>query len=81
MDLRKYYRDIGEAMKQMTEKEVVICSLETPDGGRAGLWSEVPKEIAAKLVVERRARAADEEETAEYRKRISGGAKGHVVIR
>lgn len=38
-------------------------SLETPDGGKPGVMSEAPKAIAARMVVEGRARVATPEES------------------
>jgi len=46
-------------------------SFETPDGGRSGVRTEVPKRLAAKLVVEGKARLASEKEASEYRDEIS----------
>ena len=45
----------------------MVVSCETPDGGRAGVKTEVPRAIAAKLVVEGRARLGSTEETAAFR--------------
>ena len=39
-----------------------MVSLETPDGGTGGVKTEVPMHIAAKMIVEGRARLANGEE-------------------
>ena len=46
----------------MTETYQVVVSLETADGGKPGLISEVSRANAAKLLVEARAVLASEEE-------------------
>lgn len=67
MDLKVYYRKIREVEAEIAGADVVVVSLETPDGGRAGVRSEVPAKIAAKLLVEGRVRLASDEEAAEHR--------------
>lgn len=67
MDLKVYYRKIRELESEITESDVVVVSLETPDGGRSGEASEVPKLLAAKLVVQGKARLASADEAARYR--------------
>lgn len=62
MDLRSYYRLIREETAKLDEGDQVVVSLPTKDGGREGVVSEVPREIAAKLIVEQRARLASKEE-------------------
>ncbi len=67
MDLKVYYRKIRELEASIPEADVVVVSYETPDGGRPGARTEVPRRVAAKLIVEGRARLATPEETAEFR--------------
>ena len=45
---------------------MVLVSLETPDGGRPGVRTEVPRRIAAKLIVEGGARLATTEEAHDF---------------
>ncbi len=67
MDLKAYYRKVRKIEEQIQEPDVVVVSCETPDGGKAGVVSEVSRRLAAKLVVEGRARVASEEAAAAYR--------------
>jgi hypothetical protein len=52
MDLRSYYEAIRRVEAGIVEAEVVVVSCETPDGGRCGLKSTVPRKLAARLIVE-----------------------------
>jgi len=66
MDLRSYYLAIRQIAAGIERADVVVVSRETADGGRAGIKSTVPRELAAKLIVEGRAALDDavEEERA-----------------
>ena len=66
MDVKVYYRKIREMEGQLPDQDMIVVSLETPDGGRAGVPLQVPRRIAAKLVVEDRARLASADEAAKY---------------
>ena len=66
MDLRAYYEKLRRVEAEIANRDVVVVSLETPDGGKPGVKIEAPREIAAKLIVESRARLASEEETEAY---------------
>jgi len=70
MDLRHFYRKIKETADSIVGEFVIVASHETPDGGRAGILTEVTRMQAAKLVVEGRARVATPEEVAQYHKSI-----------
>lgn len=63
MDLRVYYRKIRDAEASIHEPFPVLCSLETQDGGKEGVLTEVPRHVAAKQIAEGRARLATAEET------------------
>lgn len=67
MDLRLFYQKLRKVEQEITDPHVLVVSNETPDGGRAGQKSEVSRSIAARLIVEGRARLAGAEEAAEYR--------------
>ncbi len=67
MDLRAYYLQLRETEASIAEAHVVVVSSKTPDGGKAGVYTEVPRATAAKLLVEGRARLASTEETEGYR--------------
>jgi hypothetical protein len=66
MDLRSYYKKVREAEAALTAEHVVLVSLETSEGGKAGVRTEAPRAIAAKLIAEERARIATEEEVSEF---------------
>jgi hypothetical protein len=66
MDLKVYYQKIRQVEASLPEGDAIIVSQETPDGGRAGVVSEVPKGVAAKMIVEGRARLATPEESAAF---------------
>jgi len=66
MDMRSYYKKVREADAELTGEHFVMVSLETSEGGKAGVRTEVPREIAAKLIAEMRARVATEDETHEF---------------
>ncbi len=71
MDLKVYYQKLRQVEASITEPQVVVVSLETADGGRAGVFSEAPRTVAAKMVVEGRGRLANETETAEFREQVA----------
>lgn len=75
MNLRAYYQKIRDAEKAIPEEFAVVVSLETPDGGRAGVMTEVTRSQAAKLVVEGRVRLASRPEGEKHRKDISESRK------
>ncbi|HKD08816.1 MAG TPA: hypothetical protein VKB79_23135 [Bryobacteraceae bacterium] len=66
MDLRSYYRKIRETEELIDSDEVVIVSLVTPEGGKAGVLTEAPRAIAARQIAEGRARLATDEEDLEH---------------
>jgi hypothetical protein len=63
MDMRVYYRKIRQMEEQLREDPVVVISLETPDGGKPGVPTEVSRRNAARLIVEGRAQLANTEES------------------
>jgi len=67
MDLRVYYQRIRETREKLTEKDVVVVSCETPDGGKAGFCNEVSREVAAKMLVDGTAILATEDVAEEFR--------------
>jgi hypothetical protein len=70
MDIRMYFQKMREVEHAISGVFAVVRSLETPDGGRAGMLTEVSRAIAAQLVVEGKARLATEEEAREYKERV-----------
>jgi hypothetical protein len=67
MDLRVYYQKIRKLEAEIVEPFVVIVSRETSDGGKAGVKTDVPRFLAARLIVEDRAEMASPEEAALFR--------------
>lgn len=70
MDIRAYFQKVREVEQGISTAWVFIQSLETSDGGKPGRICEVGREVAARLIVEGRARLATEAETAEYRSEV-----------
>ena len=66
MDLREYYGKIRAAAANIESEFVVVVSERTPDGGRAGVKTEVSRALAAKLIADQKARLANEDETEGY---------------
>ena len=67
MDLRSYYTRIRETEETLTGEHIVVVSLKTSEGGKAGVRTEVTRGIAARLIAEGRARVATDEEATEFR--------------
>jgi len=63
MDLKAYYRKVREIEAQLPGPLVVVVSIETSDGGKGGVLTEVDKFLAAKHIAEGRACAASVEES------------------
>src|SRR5262249_21088780 len=66
MDLKVYYQKIREVEGRIKMAYPVIVSLETPDGGIAGVRTETPAHLAARMIVEGRARIADNDEMKDF---------------
>ena len=71
MDLRASYQKIREVANSIPEEHVIIVSNETPDGGKAGVLSEAPRERAARLVVDGKARLATAQESEQFRSEMA----------
>ena len=76
MDLRAYYRKLREIEKSLPSDFVIIKSIATPDGGQAGLLTEVARNIAAKMVADGTAELAGPEETEAFRRQVTEQKKG-----
>jgi hypothetical protein len=68
MDLRQFYKKVREVEASLTQPYVMVTSLETSDGGRPGVVSEVGREVAAMLIVGGKVVLAAEAEVDAYRK-------------
>jgi len=66
MDLQAYYKKIRATEESLKDPSVVLVSLETPDGGREGVRTEVPRRIAATMIVEGGARLATPDEARDF---------------
>ena len=66
MDLKAYYQKIRELERGFKDAYPVVVSQETPDGGAAGVKTEVPGHLAAKMIAEGQARLASEQEAREF---------------
>jgi hypothetical protein len=64
MDIKTYFKKVREIESAITAAFVVIASLETPDGGKVGSFTEVSKALAARMITEGRGRLASDEESA-----------------
>lgn len=69
MDVKQYFRKLRETEASITDAYPLVMSLETGDGGKAGIITEVHRHVAAKMIVEGRAVLANEEERVSYRER------------
>ncbi len=72
MDLKAYYKKIREAERSMQGNYQFLMSLATPDGGKEGVITEVATGIASRLIVERKARRATEDEARKFRAEEKG---------
>jgi hypothetical protein len=67
MDLTAYYQKIRTTEAAITDLYPVIVSLETADGGKPGVMTEVTRNIAATMIVEGEVRLASGAEAAAFR--------------
>jgi hypothetical protein len=70
MDLKIFYQKVRDAEMQIADDPTVVVSFETSDGGKADVLSEVPRPLAARMIVESKARRATEQESTEYRQQM-----------
>ena len=69
MDLKHYFRKLREIEAGISTANTFVVSLETSDGGKAGIVTEVKREIAAKMIVEGRAVLAGGDEKQAFLKK------------
>ena len=62
-----YFQKLEETESTITRSHVVVVSEVTPDGGKAGVVSEVSRAVAAQLITEGRARLATKDEERDFR--------------
>ncbi len=70
MDLRAYYQKIRKIEADIKESDVVIVSRQTPDGGKPGVKSDVPRSVAARLIAEEKADMASPDEAGQFRAEV-----------
>ena len=66
MDVRTFYQRIRDAEVSIPTPYTLVISLPTDDGGKNGVPVEVPRYLAAKMVVEGSARLATASEMTEF---------------
>lgn len=76
MDVKVYYLKVKQLEATIGEQHVVVVSEETPDGGRAGVRTEVARRVAAEMVVAGRARLATAEEANRFREETLDASRG-----
>jgi hypothetical protein len=67
MDLLAYYEKIRKIEAVIGTVFAVVTSHATPDGGRAGVKTELPRAVAARLIADGKADLANPEEAAQFR--------------
>ncbi|MCX6633378.1 MAG: hypothetical protein NTW28_37765 [Candidatus Solibacter sp.] len=67
MDLQVYYQKIRELETKIADEFPLMVSMEMADGGKSGTRTEVPRRLAAKLLVEGQARLASKDEAKAHR--------------
>src|ERR1035437_1336757 len=73
MDLQAYFKKIRAMEERLKDPSVVLVSPETQDGGREGVRTEVPRRIAATMIVEGTARRARKRASSKSRRRRRSG--------
>jgi hypothetical protein len=68
MDIRVYFQKIREIERTIQDPFVVVVSLETPEGGKAGCMTEVNRESAAHMIAGAKVRLANAEERSSFYK-------------
>jgi len=77
MDLKGYYKKLRETEATISAEHVVLVSLPTPEGGKAGQLTEATRAVAARLITEGRARLASDEEAAAFREEMREACERH----
>ncbi len=67
MDIRSYFQQIRQIEGSLPEDGVVVVSLATRDGGKAGRLMELDRSLAARMIADHRVRSATAEESEQYR--------------
>ncbi len=75
MDLRAFYQKVRNVEQSIPTPHAVVVSLETSDGGKPGVKTEVAREAAARLIVDARARLASGEESDDFYRGLQNAMK------
>ena len=67
MDLTIYYQKVRDEQSKFADEFPVVVSLDQQDGGKAGVQTEVPRALAAKMIVDGVARVASPAEAKAFR--------------
>ncbi len=70
MEIKGYFQKIRSVEQTLPADCVVVASLATPDGGREGRFMDLSRSLAAKMIVDRKARLATEEEARAHREEL-----------
>ena len=70
MDLRDFFKKIREIEATIEAAYALVVSHSTGDGGKAGVITETPRAIAARLIAEGRARLATPDEATAHAEAI-----------
>jgi len=73
VDLRAFYQKVQKQEKEIPGSHAIVVSTETADGGRPGQTTEVAKGVAARMIVEGKARLATAEECAKHQANVMQG--------
>jgi hypothetical protein len=77
MDVRSYYRKVKDTEEGLKGSEVVLVSLATPEGGKEGVRTGAPRNVAARMIAEGRARVATDAEASEFREGLRVARQKH----
>ncbi|MBN9658675.1 MAG: hypothetical protein J0H49_10895 [Acidobacteria bacterium] len=77
MDLKGYFRKVKELEKKFQDREFYVVSLATQDGGKAGVLTQVSRRVGCQLIVEGKARRADEDEVAKFQADLAARRLAH----
>jgi hypothetical protein len=61
-----YFQKIREIERSIADQYPVVISLETPEGGKAGIATEVSRELAARFVADGKVRLATQDERSAF---------------
>lgn len=75
MDVKTYYQKIRDTEATIPTPFTVVVSLQTDDGGKKGVLIEVPRHLAAKMVVEGSAQLAAAAEVAAFQQQQAAAYK------